>query len=153
MYSFGKHLVDNVGSAVWDAPEPFAPEGYNRGRSNFDRKHILNINGVYELPFGRGRRYMTDTNALVNGVLGGWQLSGIYSFTSGSAIKHRRARCDSRQRTGHARKLAGDPYMSERNGRSMVQYGRLRCAACPSIRQFRHRNPRWAGPPCHWTPG
>jgi hypothetical protein len=87
VYSFGKHLVDNVGSAVWDAPEPFAPEGYNRGRSNFDRTHILNINTVYELPFGRGRRFLSDSHALVNALFGGWQLSGIYSFTSGSPLR------------------------------------------------------------------
>jgi hypothetical protein len=86
VYSFGKHLVENVGSAVWDSPEPFAPEGYNRGRSAFDRKHVLNINGVYELPFGRGRKFLTDSHALVNGLLGGWQLSGVYGFTSGAPL-------------------------------------------------------------------
>jgi len=78
--------MDGVGTTQGDAPEPFAPEGYNRGRSAFDRKHILNINGVYELPFGRGRRHMANANAFVNGVLGGWQLSGIYSFISGSPL-------------------------------------------------------------------
>jgi hypothetical protein len=86
VYSFGKHLLDGVGTTVWDAPEPFAPEGYNRGRSGFDRRHILNINGVYDLPFGRGRRFANSLHPVLNGVLGGWQLSGIYSFTSGSPL-------------------------------------------------------------------
>jgi hypothetical protein len=86
VYSFGKHLMDNVATAVWDAPEPFAPEGYNRGRSSFDRTHILTINAVYELPFGRGRRFLNDAHPVVNGILGGWQLSGIYNFTSGAPL-------------------------------------------------------------------
>ena len=85
-YSFGKHLIDGVGSAVWDGIVPFAPEGYNRGRSAFDRKHILTINSVYELPVGKGRRYLASAHPIVNGILGGWQLSGIYNFTSGSPL-------------------------------------------------------------------
>lgn len=86
VYSYGKHLLDNVGSTVWDSPEPFAPEGYNRGRSAFDRKHILNLNAVYDLPFGRGRQFATDLPPIVNALLGGWQMSGIYSFTSGAPL-------------------------------------------------------------------
>jgi hypothetical protein len=86
VYSFGKHLLDGVGTSVWDAPEPFAPEGYNRGRSGFDRRHILNMNAVYDLPFGRGRKYASDLHPVLNGILGGWQLSGVYAFTSGSPL-------------------------------------------------------------------
>lgn len=85
-YAWGKHLLDGVGTAVWDAAEPFAPQGYNRGRSNFDRRHILTINTVYELPFGKGRRFMSGIHPVGNALLGGWQLSGIYNFTSGSPL-------------------------------------------------------------------
>ncbi len=112
VYSFGKHLVDNVGSAVWDAPEPYAPEGYNRGRSSFDRRHILNINGVYELPFGRGRKFMTSANAFANGVLGGWQVTGIYGFTSGSPISIGVPGATLGNGRGTRASLAGDPYLS-----------------------------------------
>ena len=68
-------------------PSPFAPAGYNRGRSNFDRTHVLNINGVYEFPFGKNRKYLGASNAVVNGILGGWQLSGVYSFVSGQPLR------------------------------------------------------------------
>ncbi len=54
--------------------------------SDFDVRHIININGVWELPFGRGRKFLSDSNSVVNGILGGWQLSGIYRWNSGLPV-------------------------------------------------------------------
>ena len=66
--------------------EPHAPDSYNRGRNNQDRTHILSFNTVYELPLGRGRKLLPDANPVVDAILGGWQLSGIYRFWSGSPL-------------------------------------------------------------------
>lgn len=115
VYSFGKHLVDGVGSDVWGSPEPFAPEGYNRGRSSFDRKHILNINTVYELPFGRGRKHMSDSNWFVNGLLGGWQLTGIYSFTSGGPLSIGVPGATLGNGRGTRANMSGDPSISDQS--------------------------------------
>jgi len=41
---------------------------------------------IYELPFGKGRRFLNAAHPVVNGILGGWQLAGIYNFTSGSPL-------------------------------------------------------------------
>jgi hypothetical protein len=82
-YSFSKHIADQMPASAWSIVTPFAPEGYERGRAELDRTHIMAINAIYELPFGSGRRYMSDAHPVVNGVLGGWQLSGMYSFSSG----------------------------------------------------------------------
>ncbi len=46
-------------------------------------KHQINANWVYELPFGRGRRFGSGSNKFVDAVLGGWGLSGIVHWTSG----------------------------------------------------------------------
>lgn len=54
--------------------------------SDFDVRHIININALWELPFGRGRRFLSNTNKYVNALLGGWQLSGIYRWNSGLPI-------------------------------------------------------------------
>jgi outer membrane receptor protein involved in Fe transport len=113
VYSFGKHLMDGVGSGQGDAPEPFAPEGYNRGRSGYDRKHILNINTVYELPFGRGRRFLSGANRVVNGLLGGWQLSGIYSFTSGAPVSISVPGATLGNGRGTRANVTGDPGISD----------------------------------------
>ena len=85
-YAFSKNLSDNMPQYETDLLTPFAPNGYNRGRSAWDRTHILTANAVYELPFGRGRAHMANVNRAVDLVLGGWQLSGIYSFTSGAPL-------------------------------------------------------------------
>jgi hypothetical protein len=86
-YAFSKHIIDGGGSGhLWDGPTPYAPEGYDRGRSAFDRAHILAVNTVYELPFGKGRKFMNSASPVVNAILGGWQFSGIYNFISGSPL-------------------------------------------------------------------
>ena len=54
-----------------------------RGVSDFDMKHQINANWVYEFPFGRGRRYGSSANKFMDAVLGGWGLSGIFHWTSG----------------------------------------------------------------------
>ena len=54
--------------------------------SDFDTRHIINANAVWEMPFGRGRRYFTGVNKLANAVIGGWQMSGIFRWNSGIPI-------------------------------------------------------------------
>jgi hypothetical protein len=85
-YAFGKNLGENMPQYETDRLIPFAPTGYTRGRTAWDRTHILFVSTVYELPFGRGRRFGSDVNKITNLVLGGWQLSGINSFTSGAPL-------------------------------------------------------------------
>jgi hypothetical protein len=54
--------------------------------SDFDIRHIININAVWQLPFGKGRPFFGSSNKWVNGVIGGWQLSGIYRWNSGLPV-------------------------------------------------------------------
>ncbi|MBM3763701.1 MAG: hypothetical protein FJW36_26165 [Acidobacteria bacterium] len=54
--------------------------------SDADRPHRFTLSGIYEMPFGKGRRYLATSNALVSRLAGGWQLSGVYSFQSGAPI-------------------------------------------------------------------
>ncbi|MFN0122518.1 MAG: TonB-dependent receptor domain-containing protein, partial [Blastocatellia bacterium] len=54
--------------------------------SAVDRPHRLTVNGIYEMPFGRGRRFLATTNAFVSRLVSGWQLQGIYAYQSGAPI-------------------------------------------------------------------
>jgi hypothetical protein len=54
-----------------------------RGVSDFDTRHQINANWVYDLPIGRGRRFGHDWNRAANTLLGGWQIAGVYRWTSG----------------------------------------------------------------------
>ena len=54
--------------------------------SDFDAPHRLAVSGIYELPFGKGKAFGGDASGLVNGLIGGWQLSGIYTFQAGTPL-------------------------------------------------------------------
>ena len=51
-----------------------------------DFRHNAVISYVYDLPFGRGRRFGSEMNAVVNQFVGGWQVNGITTFRSGAAL-------------------------------------------------------------------
>jgi Carboxypeptidase regulatory-like domain len=55
----------------------------NRAVSDFDTTHILTVDWVYRLPFGKGGSFLNSTNNFINAFVGGWQLSGIMRATSG----------------------------------------------------------------------
>jgi hypothetical protein len=54
--------------------------------SSQDRTHRLAVTWLYELPFGRGKRWANLTNRLASQVLSGWQVQGIYTSQSGAAL-------------------------------------------------------------------
>jgi len=54
----------------------------NIARSDFDRRHALHISSIAELPFGRGRRWLSEPGVW-SALLGGWQVNNILSFYSG----------------------------------------------------------------------
>ena len=58
----------------------------DRALSAFHRKNIFALNFIYELPFGKGRKYGTDMNPVANHILGGWQFNGIVTASSGQPI-------------------------------------------------------------------
>ena len=58
----------------------------NRGASDFDIRHMINFNSIWDLPFGRGRRYLTDSHGVVNAVLGGWQIASIARWNTGLPV-------------------------------------------------------------------
>lgn len=61
------------------------PEYYdlNKSISDFDRTHNLNVTNMVELPFGEGRRWLSNGGVLAQ-IVGGWQVSTILSFYSGT---------------------------------------------------------------------
>jgi hypothetical protein len=51
--------------------------------SDFDIRHQMNLNWIYELPIGRGRALGSGMNAFWNAIIGGWEISGIVRANSG----------------------------------------------------------------------
>ncbi len=53
------------------------------GISDFDTTHQINANWVWELPIGRGQRFGSNAGGVLNALIGGWQFSGLFRWTSG----------------------------------------------------------------------
>jgi hypothetical protein len=51
-----------------------------------DVTHAFKMNAVYELPFGRGKKFGNGVNAFVNGFIGDWQLAGTARWQSGRLV-------------------------------------------------------------------
>jgi hypothetical protein len=86
-YTFSKFLNNtNEGGSVLGAEGGVYSNYYNRradyGPSENDVRHRATLSGVYELPFGKGRRYLADSPARF--LLGGWSLGGLMTLQSGA---------------------------------------------------------------------
>jgi outer membrane receptor protein involved in Fe transport len=53
------------------------------GPADFNRAHTLTIAHTWDLPFGKGRRFMASAGGFYQALLGGWAFSGITSYASG----------------------------------------------------------------------
>jgi hypothetical protein len=79
--------LDNVGA--WNDPNGslYPQDAYNFAVEKALAENIVKLNSVaswvYELPVGRGRKMMTSAPPLVNGLLGNWQLDGIWNWRTG----------------------------------------------------------------------
>ena len=85
-YTFAKS-IDDASNFFSSAGDPNFPQDSNnvraeRGRSNFDVRHRLSASYSYDLPFGKGGRYLAD-NGFLSTLLTGWQTFGIVSVQSG----------------------------------------------------------------------
>jgi hypothetical protein len=81
------HSLDNA-SASLEGNTPSPQDGNNiaadYAQSDYNLP-IANITSlVYDLPFGRGKQFLGQSNGLVNTIVGGWQLSGINTMQAGT---------------------------------------------------------------------
>ncbi len=83
------HSIDRGGGAESGAGtyggimlNPFSNTAY-RGSSDFDARHNINANVLYELPFGKGKWLLKNAGPVMNQIVGGWQISVIERYRSG----------------------------------------------------------------------
>ena len=100
-YTFSK-TQDN-GAGAFDnttAGNLFLIEDF--ARSNIDFPHVFSFSSIYEIPFGRGRKYGSDIPKAVDAIIGGWQINGVLRLQSGQAFDVRR--------NGVLVDVSGEPY-------------------------------------------
>nr|MDQ3322679.1 hypothetical protein [Acidobacteriota bacterium] len=54
--------------------------------SDFDVRHVVNANFIFQVPFGKDRKFFSNLNSVADAFLGGWQMTGIYRWNSGLPI-------------------------------------------------------------------
>jgi hypothetical protein len=91
-YTWSKAI--DAGSSGWFAAENgsgaggssslqnyYDPNG-SRSVSSYDIPHFLSMSGVWELPFGKGKKYFNQ-HAIASRLLGNWQMNGVVQLRSG----------------------------------------------------------------------
>ena len=56
---------------------------YEERPNNTQLPHRLALNGIWELPFGKARRWGSNANPVVNALIGNWSISAIWNWQSG----------------------------------------------------------------------
>jgi len=78
------HSIDNTSGESSNSPIQNARNiSAQRGSSTFDVRHKLALSGNYELPFGKGKRFLNSAPKVADLALGGWQLNNILTLQSG----------------------------------------------------------------------
>jgi hypothetical protein len=87
-YVFSKALGDEEGDSSTEQSSYYTVRNrsLDKRRLLFDRTHVFKVNGLYELPFGRGKTFFKNANGFLDRVVGGWQLSGIFNKYSGQPL-------------------------------------------------------------------
>ena len=86
-YQFGKALANAFvsSSSVFSQPRTLRNPGLDKDYSPWDIRHAFKFDYIYELPFGHGRHWLSNSNGLVNHVIGNWQIGGVTRIQSGPA--------------------------------------------------------------------
>jgi hypothetical protein len=93
-FTFSKAL-DNVTQVLEEPngntgqPQDIHNIAADKGPSAYDQPFNNTTSFVWDLPIGRGRSFGNELNKIVDGIIGGWTISGINTMTSGQTINFR----------------------------------------------------------------
>lgn len=86
-FTGGKLIEDTSQTVGFLGPAPVHQDIFDRRSSRSlaaqDVSRRLVLSYVYDLPFGRGRKFGSSAPAAANWIIGGWQLNGIVTFSTG----------------------------------------------------------------------
>ena len=91
-YTYAKALTNDIGYyGVSNIQQQYYQQNYydihqDWGPAGEDIRHSLNLTGVYDLPFGRGRQYGANWNRAIDTVVGGWKFGSSAIFYTGFPV-------------------------------------------------------------------
>jgi hypothetical protein len=107
------------GNFTWASAFDFANDYFfwshnvDYGRESGVRRFVFNLNQVYALPFGKGRKFLAGASGPVDAVLGGWQIASVWTWQSGLPFTPSYLDCGRDVDTGPCRpNLVGDAGIS-----------------------------------------
>src|SRR5215813_4165630 len=96
LFQFNHTWAKNLGNIGGDAPTAFTPEvsygtaiadryhmSWNRGNIAGTRRNRIVVSAIYQLPFGKSRKFLKKMNSVGNAVLGGWEVSTVTTWQTG----------------------------------------------------------------------
>jgi hypothetical protein len=88
-YSFSRSVGNTSGSnearTAANNARALAEFNYDNGYNNFDVRHTFNLSALYDLPFGKGKKY--DFGSAGNAILGNWEIGTIVNGRSGLPLE------------------------------------------------------------------
>ena len=145
---FGGTGLQGVTSATEGAywQNTYDPEA-EWGPAFHDVRHNFVFSSTYELPFGRGKAYGDDWSGVMNAVLGGWRVGGIFQARSGLPITviDGRARSLQGERGSERPNCVGDLEAGRSVDQSVARHHGVRSRAARHLRQLPGRRGSRAG--------
>jgi outer membrane receptor protein involved in Fe transport len=98
-----------TGNFTWASAFDFANDYFfwnhdiDYGRESGVRRFVSNFSGVYELPFGKNKKFFKSASRAADLLVGGWQLSGLGTWQSGYPFTPGYVNCGSDEDTGPCR--------------------------------------------------
>jgi hypothetical protein len=106
------HSLGNTGGSneAQTAQNPFNFEA-DRGNNAFDLRHSVNVSALYELPLGKGHRYLGGSR-MADLVFGGWQMGGVLNARTGLPVDITIARNDIAYQVNSTGQIVSNPIVN-----------------------------------------
>ena len=107
------HSLGNTGGSN-EAQTQTDPYNFERDRGNnaFDVRHSFNASAMYDLPIGRGHRFLSSANKALLAVAGDWEVGGVINARTGMPIDLTLARNDIAYRVNSTGAIVNSPLVS-----------------------------------------
>src|SRR3979490_1434245 len=83
--SFGNTSGSNEARTAANNARASSEFNYDNGYNNFDVRHTFNLSALYDLPFGKGKKY--EFGNAGNAILGNWEIGAIVNARSGLPLE------------------------------------------------------------------
>lgn len=107
------HSIGNTGGSN-EAQTAANPLDFSmdRGNNAFDVRHSFNASALYDLPIGKGHRWLGNSSRLVNALIGDWEIGGVLNARTGLPVDVTIARNDIAYRVNGSGAIVDQPVVS-----------------------------------------